>query len=417
MILNNFSHRTAIALGVLGFVFSEAAFAQKDIIYPSSATATVNSVARSLTSPSFSTGNDGSLSIAPSIYPADAIVVASNWNIQDRRLGPGADTDYGTSGFTATFSASTTAKPAGASNVTVAAISNCTLSSSASTCARNIGITAPTTLGSYQVKISVGGLGGDNGLASKDLYINFTVVEAQSVKIDTQLTVDKQCVLLNSGDVDLTAKLQKATGPYDPISGKSIDFFVEPGPIVDDFSPSDPKEGSALTGVDGIAHFSFNGNSLGVGDYNLYAEFAGDSEYNGSNDSDVLGITYNYLGFQPPINPEGNSIFGGRVIPIKIKLYDGAGQPVTNAQPTVWVAPYNSSNETIGTELEATSVSSADSGNIMRYDSTEQQYIYNFDATGLPNGVYGVIVHLGDSQACRSENPFAIITIQRKGKK
>jgi hypothetical protein len=163
---------------------------------------------------------------------------------------------------------------------------------------------------------------------------------------------------------------------------------------------------------------TYNVNGLPVGDHNLYAEFAGDADYNPSNDSDTLGISYLFVGFQQPINPEGNSVFGnGRVIPIKIKLADANGQAVSDAAPKVWVTSYSTSTG-LGDVLEpATSVSAADTGNTMRYVAEDEQYIYNWDLSGLVNGTYGVVVDLGDSATCSAGPYYAVITVAKKGKK
>lgn len=90
---------------------------------------------------------------------------------------------------------------------------------------------------------------------------------------------------------------------------------------------------------------------------------------------------------------------------------------MTDAAPTVWLTSFDK-DLGVGEVLEqVTSVSAADTGNVMRYVPQDQQYIYNWDASGLANGTYAVVVDLGDSDACRQENPYAIITVARKGKK
>jgi hypothetical protein len=141
--------------------------------------------------------------------------------------------------------------------------------------------------------------------------------------------------------------------------------------------------------------------------------------YNPSDDGATLGIYYNFVGFQPPINPEGNSIFGnGRVIPIKIKIVNANLQPVIDAKPTVWLYQW-SPGTGLGEVIEAaTSVSSADIDNIMRYVPEDQQYIYNWDLSNLTNGTYAVVVELGDAgKACGKGTYYATITVQKKGKK
>jgi hypothetical protein len=401
---------TLYFLAMVGVTLSTQAYAAKDVFYPSGSSATINGAAATVSN-NFSGGSDGATTLTPAANPGNSMSVQATWSIQDRSAQPGTDSTYPQA---ATFSFSTTSKPAGAPNVAVTAVSNCTLTSSGSTCVRDFSFTAPATVGNYQVLVTPGNLGGATGLAAKTLAINFTIVPAVVEKLATKLTVAKQCVLLNQGDVDLTGKLEELASS-NPVSGANLEFFINPEPDANGF-PTVPAIGSANTESNGVATLSYNVNGLSVGDYNLYGQFEGDSVYKPSNDSDILGVSYVFAGFRQPINADGTSIFGGRVIPIKIKLADANGLPVTDAQPTVWLTAYSASG--LGEVLEqVSSVSAADTGNIMRYVPEEQQYIYNWDATELVNGTYAVVVDLGDSSACRQGNPYAIITVNKKGKK
>jgi hypothetical protein len=407
----------SILVGLVILLPSGSAFANKDLIYPSGAAATVDGTGASVDN-DFVVGDDGSTTIdntpAATVYAGSAVSVNATWSIQDRSAQAGQDTSYG-SGLTATFSSSTNAKPSGAPNVSVNPISNCMLASSSSACHTIISFAAPTTTGNYQLEVTVSGLGGSTGLATKILYVNFTVAEQEVQKIDTQLTVAKKCFLLNQGDVNLTTTLQESSDPFDYIADAPIEFYINPQLV--NGEPTVPSIGIATTDDNGVATLTYNINGLGVGTYTLYAEFDGNDTFNPSNDSDVMGINYLFVGFQPPINADGTSIFGGRVIPIKIKLVDANGAPVTDAAPTVWLTSYDK-DLGVGADLEqVSSVSSADTGNIMRYVPDEQKYIYNWDATDLPNGTYAVVVDLGDSTACRSQNPYAIITVAKKGRR
>jgi len=410
-----FQHFAAVGCTGLGLCFSTAAFAQKDIPYPSAATATV-SAAPVAVSNSFSTGASGSTTLDEDVFAGQQIDVSATWTIQDRSPGAGQDTSYGT-GLLITFSSSTSVTPG--PSVTVAALANCTVTSAASTCLRTISFAAPAAPGNYQVTITLAGTGfnGATGLANEAPFyrVNFTVVEQVSL-LDTKLTVAKKCALLNAGNVSLSAALEELVST-DPIAGATIDFFVDPE-LDQNGDPTAPSIGNAVTSATGTATLTYNVNGLSVGDHDLYAEFAGDADYNPSNDDDTLGISYLFVGFQQPINPEGNSIFGnGRVIPIKIKLADANGNPVADAAPTVWVTSYSSSTG-LGDDLEAaTSVSAADTGNVMRYSPDDEQYIYNWDLSKLVNGTYGVVVDLGDSQVCSNGPYYAVITVAKKGKK
>jgi hypothetical protein len=404
------SRRLAIYLGAigLGLALSAPAFAAKDAIYPSAATATVSSASADVSN-NFVAGADGSTTLDEAVFEGQAVVVTATWSVKDN-LGPGMANTNWTSPRSVTFNTSTTQKPPTASDVVLASIPSCTLASKSATCTSTISFSAPATPGNYEVQISVPVNNVPNsstGHLGRILEVNFSVAEPV-VLLDTKLTVAKQCFLLNAGDRDLTADLEELISGND-IAGANVDFFIDP--------PSD-SIGSATTDAVGRATLAFNVNGLAVGDHNLYAEYAGDSGYNPSNDSDILGISYLFVGFQPPINPEGNSVFGnGRVIPIKIKLADANGEPVTDASPTVWLNKYSESTG-LGEVIEAaTSVSAADTGNTMRYDPEAGQYIYNWDLSDLANGTYAVVVEVGDSPACNEGPYYAVITVAKKGKK
>jgi hypothetical protein len=398
---------------VLSLAFAVPAFAAKDVIYPSNATATVEG---SNTTPTnnFSVGADGATTINADVYAGDAVSVTATWSIKNNS-GSGTNTAYSR---IVQYITSTSQTPG--PTVSIASIANCTVSSASSTCSTVISFSAPTTIGNYQIQVTaddtVTGSGSNVAILGRVLSINFSVAEEAAEKLDTKLTVAKKCFLLNKGDVDLTAILQELV-TSDSIANADIDFYINPQ-LDSNGVPTVPSIGTATTQTDGVATLTYNINGLGVGDYNLYAEFNGDENYNPSNDSDILGISYMFVGFRQPINADGTSVFGtGRVIPIKIKIADANGQPVVDATPTVWVTQV-SPTTALGTDLEpATSVSAADSGNTMRYVPEDDQYIYNWDLSALTNGTWYVVVDLGDSDACSQGPYYATITVNKKGGK
>lgn len=399
------SYLTAMGASLL---LSAPAFAAKDAIYPSVASATVSGATVDA-STSLVAGADGDITLDEAIFEGQEAVVTATWSVKDNS-GPGTANTNWSSSRGVTFTTSTTQKPPGASDIAVTSISSCTLASKLATCSRTISFTAPATPGNYEIQVKVENNNlptANTGHLGRFLAVNFSVAE-QVVVLETKLTVDKQCFLLNAGERNFTATLTELASGL-AIGGAGIDFYIDP--------PSD-SIGSATTVASGLATFGYNVNGLAVGDHNLYAEYAGDSGYSPSNDSNILGISYLFVGFQPPINPEGNSVFGnGRVIPIKIKLADANGVPVADASPTVWLYQY-SEGTGLGEVIEqATSVSSADSGNMMRYDADAGQYIYNWDLSELINGTYAVVVDVGDSAACSQGPHYAVITVSKKGKK
>lgn len=386
---------TALALS------PHAALAGKDSLFSSAASAAVDGASVASTTSLAGASGNRNLTITDPIVGAKPVSVQATWSI-----GAGTNprtTTYPKNGvaFTATTSNGTSV---GAITVAPAA---CDFAGASATCSTTASFTTPNVSDTIQVKVTPDNTGtGNTALANgTHLFVNFSVIQ-QVAKFDTLTTVDDPiCAPYKGGTINLPAKLTTLAGGL-PLSGKQLDYAVNSASV-----------GSASTGADGVAALPFNVDGLAAGDHAVYAEFLGDSGYNGSNDGATLGLYYNFVGFQPPINPEGNSIFnGGRVVPVKIKLVDANLAPVTDAKPTVWVYQW-SPGTGLGEVLETpTSVSSADQGNTMRYSPTDQHYIYNWDLEGLANGTYAVVVELGDGKACSKGPYYATFTVAKRKK-
>jgi hypothetical protein len=256
-------------LGAMGasLVLSAPAFAAKDTIYPSAASVTVSgdSVTASNT---LVAGADGDTTLDEAIFEGQGVVVTATWSVKDNS-GPGIANTNWSSSRGVTFTTSTTQKPQGASDVAVTPVSSCTLASRSASCTPLISFTAPAAPGNYEIQVKVENNNfpsANTGHLGRVLAVNFSVTE-QVVVLETKLTVDKQCFLLNAGERNLTATLTELASGV-AIGGAGINFFVNP--------PSD-SIGSATTGPSGVATLGYDVNDLAVGDHNLYAEYAGDS--------------------------------------------------------------------------------------------------------------------------------------------
>lgn len=405
------NRHACVKIGVASLLFITAAygipaFAAKDVIYPSEASAMINDASVTVGN-DFTAGANGHTALDNALYAGDAVKVTATWKIQDNR-GPGTDTSYPIEGRSVGFSvlpAETNPAPLAA---TLTSAWCAGITSSTSTCTAEINFYAPAAIGGYVVEIaaadSVTGSGSNTALNGRTHVISFSVelLDETVQPKETKLTVDPKCVLFN-GDVNLTATLEELAGG---VKIENADISYEIDSIL---------AGSTVTGANGIANLPYNVTGLSAGDHILYAEFSGSYDYLKSNDTNTLGISYLFMGFGQPINGDGSSIFSGRVVPVKIKLVDAFGLPVTDAEPTVWLAPYDTI-EGVGEELkQVSSVAASDTDNVMRYVPEDRQYVYNWDTKDLENGTYAVVVELGDSPTCRTENPYAIITVAKKG--
>ena len=105
--------------------------------------------------------------------------------------------------------------------------------------------------------------------------------------------------------------------------------------------------------------------------------------------------SYKYGGILQPINAEGDSIFKlGSTVPVKFQLKDYNGNYVRNAVAKIYVAKLT--NAIWGDELEAGSTSAATTGNLFRYDTTAEQYIFNLGTKTLSAGTWQIRIELDD---------------------
>ena len=98
-----------------------------------------------------------------------------------------------------------------------------------------------------------------------------------------------------------------------------------------------------------------------------------------------------------PINSDGSSVFKqGRTIPVKFQLCDEESTSVDTAHATIKLTKI--SEEVLGDFEEVISTSAANTGNVFRYDSESEQYIFNLSTDNLNQGTYLLDVSLDDGQ-------------------
>jgi hypothetical protein len=293
-------------------------------------------------------------------------------------------------------------------NVSVTGLSSHTWDNATQTFTDTITITAPATLGAHTVNISANsGTGGQHGLTGGNgIRIHFTVAVpppgCEPVTPTLAVTSPVCMVLHNPNPVTLTATL---TDPNTNagISGKTVSFTVDGN-----------SAGSGMTNGSGVATTGYDASALSVGDHTVVASWTSDDtcNYNIASGNGTLGVTYVFLGFQQPINADGSSIFKGTVIPVKIKIADYNGAPITDAEAHVFFA--FGTPAIVGDTAEPLANTNSDSGNLMRYDATANQYIFNWDISRLANGAHTVRVDLREG-ACGTERSV-VLSINRVGR-
>ena len=97
-----------------------------------------------------------------------------------------------------------------------------------------------------------------------------------------------------------------------------------------------------------------------------------------------VSFLYNMTGILAPFNADGSSVWKyGSTLPVKVRITDCNGTPVSNLRPQVGTSMLSTLTPADGIS-ETASTSAADSTGAMRY--SDGQYIYNFASKNLADG-------------------------------
>jgi len=119
---------------------------------------------------------------------------------------------------------------------------------------------------------------------------------------------------------------------------------------------------------------------------------------NTTNTTIDYNVSYNFGGFLPPTKPDGSGIYRqGRTLPVKFQLTDVNNQFVASSTAKLFVAKIQ--DDIVGVEEVPLSTSQADTGNLFRYDSENNQYIYNLSTDSLGAGTWELKVSLDDEKS------------------
>jgi len=170
---------------------------------------------------------------------------------------------------------------------------------------------------------------------------------------------------------------------------------VTPNAASKTFHAADPTLTGTLTGflpADGVTATYTRTSGEAVGTYTISATLS---------PTGVLGnyaITYNtavftinnyvFGGFGPPLMISRTNYKQTSTIPVKFKLFDNSGNPVSYAVATLTVNGVN-----------ASSSGGSNTGNLFRYDSSGKQYIFNLTTKPLVIGVNTLTVTLDDGKS------------------
>ncbi|MFH0828950.1 MAG: FG-GAP-like repeat-containing protein [Candidatus Kerfeldbacteria bacterium] len=198
----------------------------------------------------------------------------------------------------------------------------------------------------------------------------------------------------DNAEVVQTATVKRDTvGPEIVIAhpGQDAVYFLNYG-IAADWSVSDDLSG--LQSASGTTASGAPIDTATVGD-KTYTVTATDNAGNNSVEQITYDVQYLTSGTLQPINPDGTSIFRlNRTIPVKFRAWDALGQAVPTVTARLYVTKL--SDVVFGHVLEPEVLVDGDNGVLFRYDSTDQQYIYNLSTKGMTVGTYQLRIALDD---------------------
>jgi hypothetical protein len=154
--------------------------------------------------------------------------------------------------------------------------------------------------------------------------------------------------------------------------------------------------------LNGSGQASVATSGLSLGTHVIRACYLGTDNYAASDGSLSYSVVYTFIGFLSPLNPDptvvnmGNS---GRTYPIKWQLKDGSNNYITTAVAGTTISVAKLVCSTLSSDPTDPMDYAADTGgSTLRYDSTANQYIYNWATPGTKNACYRMTVTTPDGQ-------------------
>ncbi|MCL5289100.1 MAG: PKD domain-containing protein [Acidobacteria bacterium] len=182
----------------------------------------------------------------------------------------------------------------------------------------------------------------------------------------------------------LSSTTETIVVPTASSSGVAVDVLAASGAAANDVCDPSPS-------------LSHNGPAVFPLGTTIVTITATDDSGNYSQKTFTVQVVYNFIGFLMPIRNDGSSIFrSGRAVPVKFQLTAADGSFISNATATLQV--FQVTDQVLGTVEEVTpdASGSSNTGNLFRYDSTSNQYIYDLSTKGYASGTYLLRAVLND---------------------
>jgi hypothetical protein len=127
-------------------------------------------------------------------------------------------------------------------------------------------------------------------------------------------------------------------------------------------------------------------STLAAGNHAIQARYSGDATFLPSLGSVTQSVQYKFGGFLAPLN-SNIALATNRTVPIKFQLTDANGKFITTLSAVTSLQVLNGRGQNVLTNAGSTA---------LRYDSTVNQYIANWQTKGLSAGSYTITLALAD---------------------
>ena len=248
-----------------------------------------------------------------------------------------------------------------------------------------------------------------DGPASPTVSISITDSDGATGSASQAVTVNNVAPII--GALSLTGNTGTAC-----LSGNTVNLqfsFSDQAGSNDTYTGSINWGDSSSTTAFGSSFNVNESHSYAPGTYTIKVNVADEDGGVATEKQATVSRLYNMSAILPPINPDGSSIFKyGSTIPVKVRITDCLANPVSGLAPTVGTSLANSTTPPPPINEEVYSTSAADTGNVMRYDATAGQYIYNFNtksnAITDQNATYWMTVRESHSSPGQVASQFGV---------